>query len=121
MKLIFKTWIPTLNEYINLERRNKYSAAELKRLITGKINMYTKQQTKEKLTSCYDLDVLWIRTDKMHDPDNVYFGIKFILDGIVSSKVLEGDSRKYIRNINNTITQGKYEQVEIIFKDVNEL
>ena len=37
-----------------------------------------------------------LKNDKV-DPDNIAFAKKFILDGMVEGRVLEGDSWKFIR------------------------
>lgn len=59
-----------------------------------------------KLNDClHDVDVFWYRKDKKHDPDNIYFAIKFILDGLVKAKAIPNDGRKNIRHIHNYIEQ----------------
>lgn len=63
----------------------------------------------------YDIEVVWYRQNKKHDADNVFFGIKFLLDGIVASGIIPGDDRKVIRDISHKIRSGDKNYVEVYF------
>lgn len=110
--------IPTLNEYIDAERTNKYRAAQMKRAITQRIKWWTMQQTRAKVVGLHDVVLIWTRHDRRHDADNVYAGVKFILDGIVAAGTLAEDNRKCIRNISHKIQQGSKETVDVYFYKV---
>ena len=43
----------------------------------------------------------WIEPDKRRDLDNITGGIKVILDALVDCKVIEGDSREFVRSISH--------------------
>lgn len=118
MELQYEIKLPTLNEYIDIERTNKFKAHALKTKFTMKIRLMTLSQTRTKINGLNDLSIQWIRTNKRHDADNVFFGVKFLLDGIVAAHVLPGDDRKYIRNISHTIEQGNREKIIIKFNSV---
>lgn len=105
----------TLNEYIDVERSNRYKAASLKKSLTTKVKLQTMSQTRTQLKGQYDLVLDWYRINKRHDPDNVFFGIKFILDGIAAAKVIPNDDRNNIRNIHHNIHQGNKNAVIINF------
>ena len=100
------TELPTLNEYIKAERgtKGKYIAAKLKKNATESVAWFVQSQSvllpKDTL---FDVVIDWYRKDKRHDSDNVFFGVKFILDGLVLSGKLENDNRKHIQNIHNNI------------------
>ena len=98
--------LPTLNEYIDLERSSRYGAATLKKNATNKVCLFANRMQKlpEKL---FDIEIHWIRTNNKHDADNVFFGVKFILDGIVKAGKLKSDGRKHIRNISHKIETSK--------------
>lgn len=84
--------LPTLNQYVNLERSNRYAAANLKK------------QTQERIISCLSdapefpgsVTVLftWVRPDMRSDKDNVAFAKKFILDAIQQAGVIKNDNWK---------------------------
>ena len=102
MNLILNTSFPTLNEYINLERTNKFQAANLKKVMTNKIAYLAKElnfMLPEK--TCFDIEITWYKPNNRHDHDNISFGIKFVLDGLINAKVLKNDNSKYIRNISH--------------------
>ena len=115
LHLKFEIKIPTLNEYIDAERANKYHAANMKKVLTQKIKFWTMSQSMTKLKGLHDVVLIWTRKDKRHDADNVYAGIKFLLDGIVAAGTLPGDDRKHVRNIRHEIHQGNKEWVEVLF------
>ena len=104
--------LPTLNEYIDAERTNKYKASTLKKKATNTCKMYA-SQVYAKLRQPgkqYDLKIHWIVPNNKIDSDNIFFAIKFILDGMVDAKLITKDGRKNIRNIAHSIetVKGKY-------------
>lgn len=107
MTLEFPFAIITLNDYINIERTNKYKAASVKRKFTNKIKMFTLSQTRQKIEGLHDVEIDWYKPHKRHDADNVFAGVKFLLDGIAASGFIKSDNRKNIRNISHRIHTGK--------------
>lgn len=108
------TKLPTLNEYINIERTNKYAASSLKKKFT-KVCALSSLVLKNKLdnTKTHSLVINWFVENNKVDSDNVFFGVKFILDGLVESGVLLNDSRKYITNIHNNIKTSTKYKIEV--------
>lgn len=49
------------------------------------------------------IKAIWNERTKRRDPDNVMGGIKFILDGMVTSGLLPDDTQKVVKNINQTV------------------
>ena len=96
--------LPSLNEYIDVERGNLFGANKIKRESTDAvafrcIHLFNTINPKGK----YNVSVHWTVPNNKKDSDNIFFGVKAILDGIVEAKVLKGDGRKYIQNITHTI------------------
>ena len=116
MILNYDIKLPTLNEYINAERRNRFVAAKIKKDATNTVKLLTMAQTRQKLHGMYDLELIWTAVNKRTDADNIYFGVKFILDGIVESGVLVSDSRKHVRNISHKIVMGDKRNVCVNFR-----
>ena len=76
--------LTTLNEYINAERRNRYLAAKIKKQQTEICKSYF-----AKLEPIdYPIRMIFNWGIGRHDPDNVAFGKKFILDGMVNCKFI---------------------------------
>lgn len=116
-KYIITSKLPTLNEYIDTERSNRYAASTMKKKFTD-ICSGCALQIKNKInkTGFYNLIINWHVTDNKIDSDNIFFAVKFILDGLVKSGTLKGDGRKYIGNITHTVKTDEryYVEVELI-------
>ncbi len=111
--LYFDIKLLTLNEYILLERTNKFISANKKKQLTHKVKNICKSQVigNVKFSDVYDVRIDWHRTDNRHDSDNVFFGVKFLLDGMVQENIIPNDSRKHIRNIFNFIHKSNKEHI----------
>jgi hypothetical protein len=77
-------------------------------------------QIKNKINKVgfYNMIINWHVTNNKIDSDNVFFAVKFILDGLVKSGTLNGDGRKYIKNINNTIVTEKKYYIEVELNEI---
>ena len=116
-----KTELLTLNEYINIERRNKFAAASSKKKLTSILAFEIMAHGRKGINaeSLYDIEIKWYRVNKKHDSDNVFFGVKFILDGFVKAKILKNDGRKNVRHIHNYIYDSNtfYNYCTVEFKE----
>ena len=56
------------------------------------------------MTSMVDVHFEWHVTG-IHDPDNIDFARKFILDGLVMANVLQDDSQQYIGYLSSEIVK----------------
>lgn len=93
-----------MNAVINRNRTNVYLANKLKKDNEAIIKAYIlKSKVKKVENYPIDLKIKWYEKDRRRDADNVYSAIKFILDAMVDTGVIAGDSRKYVRNISNEI------------------
>lgn len=86
---------PTLNEYIDCERGSTIAAAAMKKKCTEQVKVQCVSQQIESVKGKVDLLFEW-HSSTRHDPDNVAFAKKFILDGLQAAGVLENDNRKFI-------------------------
>lgn len=86
---------PTLNEYIDCERGSTIAAAAMKKKCTEQVKEQCLSQQIESVKGKVDLLFEW-HSSTRHDPDNVAFAKKFILDGLQAAGVLENDNRKFI-------------------------
>lgn len=82
--------LPTLNQYVDAERTNRFMAAKLKRGTQEQIEWLTLGHP------IFDGHVYvaftWIRPDMRSDKDNVAFAKKFILDALQEAGVIKNDS-----------------------------
>lgn len=117
---VVSSTLPALNEYINKERGSKMGAAQIKKKVTTNIRWEILSQKVKRVDDLIDLKLFWIQPNNKKDPDNVFFGIKFILDAMVAAGVIEQDGRKNIRNIFNHIEtqKGKTQVIVEIHKAI---
>ena len=99
MKITLQGEFTTLNEYIDAERTNRYAAAELKKTETMRVKLDTLDVAFDRFSYPLDVTVVWYRANRRSDPDNVSAAIKFILDGLQHSNIIEGDGWKHINSI----------------------
>ena len=100
--------LPSLNEYVNAERANRYKGAKLKKDTEKLIKLYIarghKLGTLKKVSSYpINISIRWYEENSRRDADNVFFAVKFILDSLVQYGIIEDDSRKFIKTIDNVI------------------
>lgn len=110
----------TLNEYIHMANYNKHVANKAKQSDTAAAYLAAlgAKNKKELVTVIGKADIIfnWYTRDNSHDPDNVRFIAKAILDGLVKANVLVDDSRKYINGfIDKFYIDAKNPRVEIEF------
>lgn len=85
--------LPTLNEYVQQERSNRYKAAKLKRE-TQELIMAAIPPDHPHFHGHVFIYFGWIRPDARADKDNVAFAKKFILDALQDATVIKRDSWK---------------------------
>ena len=95
---------PTLNEYIDCERGSTIAAAAMKKKCTEQVKAQCLSQQIQPVNGKADLLFEW-HSSTRHDPDNVAFAKKFILDGLQAAGVLENDNRKFIGTMADEIIQ----------------
>lgn len=94
-KIIIPGELTDLNTYIKAERTNKHIAAKIKKNDTETVRLLSRLMPKVEKQII--VKIIWYTKDSKKDPDNVAFAKKFILDGLVLSKVLKNDGRKQIK------------------------
>ena len=91
MKFVIKGTLPSLNEYINVERSNKFAAAKMKKDATNLVFWSLKsQKCKESFATVY-LIIKYFCKDKRKDKDNISFQKKFIMDGMQKAGIIPND------------------------------
>lgn len=89
--------LPSLNEYINAERTNRYKAAKLKRdlqeLIGAEIRAANLKQVKVPVKLVYR----FYEANRRRDKDNIAAPAhKFVQDSLVKEGILEDDGWDYV-------------------------
>lgn len=104
-----------LNTYVYAERTNRLIAAGIKKRMNAQIAYFCK---KLELRDCqHDVEIIWTTPDRRKDSDNIFFGVKFILDALIKAGKLKGDGYRYIRNISHKREIGT-QKIEVTFIEV---
>ena len=115
-KLEIPMKLPSLNQYINACRTNRYAGAHMKATIEEEIGWYIntlpdyKKPVKIKFT--------WVEDNKRRDLDNIAFGKKFILDALVKSGKLKDDNRKNVTSFEDYFEYDKEAKVILEIEEV---
>lgn len=117
IKLEIPYKFPSLNEYINECRKNKFAGAKVKKQSQNDIGWYINKLPK--FNKPVVIHFTWIEGDRRRDWDNVCWAKKFILDAMVECGKLKDDNRKvvtrftdnfgYEKNIWKVILEIEYE------------
>ena len=101
--------LPSCNEYINANRRNKFVGARLKSKTEDDICYYIKDLPNfEKPVK---INFTWVEKDNRRDLDNCAFAKKFILDALVKAGKLKDDNRKYVYAFTDSFEKGNETKV----------
>lgn len=88
--------LPGLNEITEANRRNKYAGAKLKRDTEEQIIGCIKRTGLQPIEYPCIVHMTFEEPNKRRDTDNVESAKKMILDALVRSGILKGDSPRYV-------------------------
>lgn len=104
--------LPSLNEYTQACRTNRFIGAKMKDETETDIWVEIKQQLKAKtITNPVKIHFTWIEENKKRDLDNICFAKKFILDALVKANILQNDTQNYVTGFTDTFTYEKHSKV----------
>ena len=116
-KATIQTRLPSLNEYIDACRANKYTAAKMKRNAEYEISLFIRKL--KRVESPVYITFTWREKDKRRDPDNVAFAKKFIFDALVTRKILPNDNARYVKGFRDAFEYGKDYSVTIEMEEIS--
>lgn len=111
MEITINGSLPTLNQYIDTERTNKFLAAKMKREATEQVAWQVKGLPKIDHPARYIFT--WYVKNKKSDPDNIVFAKKFILDGLVVAGILPNDTFRYVVELADKFIVSKEEKIVV--------
>lgn len=122
MKLILDGTLPSLNEYIQAERSNRYAAAKIKSATELYITLMIKNQLRGwQPTGPVEIAFRWCEKNRRRDKDNVCFAKKFILDALQRAGTLSGDGWRQVAGFTDSFAVDKQRpRVEIEITEVEE-
>ena len=118
-KFTIEQRLPSLNDYVDVCRFNKYQAASFKRNIDSLISYEILSQLKGlNVNKQVYVHIKFIEENKKRDIDNIYSASKYILDALVKMKVLKDDSPRYVKDIFYSHEYAKVSKVIVELEEV---
>ncbi len=117
MKLEIPYKLPSLNQYVNECRKNRYAGASMKAQIEKDLAWYI--NTLPTYKKAVKIHFHWIEGNKRRDLDNVCFAKKFILDCMVKCGKLKDDNRNCVTGFIDTFEYGKETKVILDIEEVS--
>ena len=108
--------LPSLNEYINVCRTNKFKAGKYKADIEREIGFYLMKMPR--WNNPIKIHFHWVEGNKKRDLDNIAFSKKFILDAMVKMNKLKDDNRKYVTAFTDTFEYADKSKVILEIEEV---
>lgn len=108
-----------LNEYTNLNRRNKYLGNQAKQKEQAYIIWCIREQLGNiKIDKPVIGHFTWVEENKRRDLDNICFAKKFILDALVQAEVLKDDNRKIVTNFTDSFEYANISRVIVELEEI---
>lgn len=110
--------LPSLNEYVNVCRANRYKSARYKKDLEDDIMAFLGKLPR--FETPVRIHFHWIEGNRRRDLDNICFAKKFILDALVKAGKLKDDNRKVVTAFTDTFEYGTDTKVLIDIKEVHD-
>ena len=86
--------LPSLNDYVNVCRADRFAAANYKKQIESDIAVDIADLPR--FENPVHITFIWTEKNRRRDYDNIAFSKKFILDALVKCGKLRDDNRKHV-------------------------
>ena len=107
--------LPSLNEYIEAGRTNRYKAAQMTK--NAELLVKLSARRMKKINVSVVMHYIWTEPNRKRDKDNISsYGRKVIQDALVKCGVLKGDGWKYIEGFTDKFEVGE-PKITIIFEE----
>ena len=110
--------LPSLNEYVNVCRTNRFKASNYKKRIESAIGLFIGHLPR--FDKPVKIHFHWIEGNKRRDYDNIAFAKKFILDALVKAGKLRDDNRKCVTAFTDTFDYGDETKVILYIEEVEQ-
>jgi Holliday junction resolvase RusA-like endonuclease len=121
--LVIEGSLPTLNEYINTERSNKYAGAKLKKKTEQAIKAWIKRSEVKPVGSYpIHMEYTWYCKDKRTDKSNISsMGQKLIEDSLQKAGIIRNDGWGEIANFEHAfLVDKKHPRIEVVLIEFNQ-
>lgn len=103
-RLLIRHRLPSLNDVIDENRRDKHEGNRMKREVQDMIGQYIRVSRSKKWLAPVTTEgnvvfIEWREANRKRDADNVQSSVKFILDALVLHKILPNDTRRWVEQV----------------------
>jgi hypothetical protein len=106
--------LPSLNEYVNAERSNRFAGAKMKKDIEKRIHAELLRQDVVMHSVPVYIVFEWKCKNKRKDKDNVAFAKKFLLDSLVRCGIIPNDTWAMIRGFSDMFPDPDRDDVGVV-------
>lgn len=114
--------LPSLNDYINVCRRNKYNGAKFKKDVEKLIALHIRNAKIKKVLTPTNKPIVvhfeWHERTKRRDADNIASAKKYILDAMQTSGIIPNDNRKFVKGFTDVIIDDKKDFVVVKIEEL---
>ena len=93
MEIVIQGQLAALNEHDGANRANRFAGAKLKKEMTNLVAMQVARMKPIEQPVFFTFH--WFISTR-HDPDNIRFATKYLLDGLVKAGKLPNDNQKWV-------------------------
>ena len=111
--------LPTLNAVLAATKSHWSMYAATKKQMTNKV-AYLARKDLRPIENSVEVEIEWTTKDRRQDPDNISYGAKYLLDGLVAAGILQDDNRKIVCSIAHRFPEPskKHPQVRMVLTEV---
>jgi Holliday junction resolvase RusA-like endonuclease len=110
--------LPGLNDYTRACRAHRMAGAHMKASAEERVAWAIRAARVKPFAGPVAVTFRWVEPTRRRDPDNVYFAKKFVLDSLVASGILPGDSSKHIASLADEFSHdAKEPRVEVTIRE----
>ena len=117
-----KAKLPSLNDVVDKNRTHRYKGANFKKDVEEVIGWAIRQawtmKTLKPVKKPCVIEIEWHEATKRRDVDNIQSSQKFILDAMVKNRILQNDSRRYVKQIYHEIIDDNDDYVVVTIKEI---
>jgi len=120
-KLTVPLPLPQLNDVLNDAKRHWSFYSIKKKKETDRVTRLAEAARCRSVDRPVRMWFTWFTKDRRIDPDNLTHGVKYVLDGLVTAKVLSNDTRKWVKGLYHEFEVDKDNpRVEVAWKEEEE-
>lgn len=118
---IIQAKLPSLNEYVDKCRGNKYGAAKYKREIEEVIGWEIRRAVSKGTLKPTDkpciVHFIWYEKTAKRDCDNIASAKKFILDALQKQRIIKNDNQRYIKGFTDRFEKAPTDRVNVFLEE----